>query len=262
MAEKTKRKPRAAKAPPRAAVRSREGDESERTLGRGVALGLPLLTLLAAVGVGVVAGVGSALLVLAAGGLLGAIALLWASVRTLSGDAPLASDLEEAIVRTRGVDDLAEQKLRVLRALKDLESEHALGKIDDADFAAIDARYREEAKRILRAMDVEIAPALEEAERVAAAYLAKEAGTEGAASVDAPGDAARPPEDAARAPQEAVPARKDAAPAATAADAPPEAARAVCPSCATSNEADATFCKQCGTPMKTAPAAEKADAST
>jgi len=262
MAEKTKRKPRAAKAPAPAAKRSREGDESERALGRGVALGLPLLTVLAAVGVGLLAGIGSALLVLAAGVLLGAIALLWASVRTLSGDAPLSSALEEATVRTRGVDDLAEQKVRVLRALKDLESEHALGKMDDADFAAIDARYREEAKRILRAMDVEIAPALEEAERVATAYLAKHVPHDGAASAPATDDA---PPAAPSSPGGEPPARgaPDSAPSvAEAAQVAAEPARATCPSCATSNEADATFCKQCGTPMKRAASVEKVDAPT
>jgi hypothetical protein len=246
MAEKTKRKPRAAKAPSRALVRSREGDESERSLGRGVAIALPLLTVFASMAVGLLAGVGSALLVLAAGTLLGTIALLWASVRTLSGDAPLTSALEEAIVRVGGVDDLAEQKVRVLRALKDLESEHALGKMDDADFAEIDARYREEAKRVLRAMDVEIAPALEEAERVAAAYLAKRAPADVSASADAADDAA--------------PAAAAPAPMADAPTAAGEAGRAACPSCATSNEADATFCKQCGAAMKRAPGTEKVDA--
>ena len=34
----------------------------------------------------------------------------------------------------------------MLRALKDLESEHAIGKIDDADYASFVARYRDEAK--------------------------------------------------------------------------------------------------------------------
>jgi hypothetical protein len=234
MAEKTKRKPRAAKsAPP--AQRSRAGDDSERSLGRGVALGLPLLSVLAALAVGVLGSVGSALLVLAAGTLLGAIALLWASVRTLSGDAPLSRSLEEAIVRTRGVDDLDEQKRRLLRALKDLESEHALGKIDDADFAAIDATYRDEAKRVMREMDVVVAPAIEEAERVAAEYLAKRA------SPDA-------------APKEDAPVVADVAPA-------PPTERATCASCGTSNEADATFCKQCGASMKRT-RAEKADAAT
>src|SRR5580658_10321038 len=75
-------------------TRSRDSDAAERALGRAVALGLPLTAVLGAVVAGVVASVGSALLVLAAGALIGTIGLLWASVRTLSGDAPLAEGFE------------------------------------------------------------------------------------------------------------------------------------------------------------------------
>jgi hypothetical protein len=74
-----------------------------------------------ALAVGIVESVGSALLVQASGTLLGCIALLWASVRTLTGDAPLPVDLEALAARRHGVDDLGEQKTRVLRALKDLD---------------------------------------------------------------------------------------------------------------------------------------------
>src|SRR5262245_42981521 len=98
-------------------TRSPEADEAERRLGKAVALGLPGLCLVAAVGVGVGGGVASAFLVLASGALLGAIALLWASVRTLSGDAPLPVDLETVAARDPAVDDMAERKRRVLRAL-------------------------------------------------------------------------------------------------------------------------------------------------
>lgn len=231
--------------PPRpAAFAQREADESERRLGRAVAVVLPIACVLGAAGVGAVAGVGSALLVLAAGTLLGAIGLLWASIRTLSGDAPLAGDLEALVTQRRDVDELAERKRRVLRALKDLESEHALGKIDDEDYRDVAARYRDEAKQIMREMDGEVAPMLQEAERVATEYLAKRGRIRRG---DGPADAATA--DAA--------AEDDEAPRA------PAESRTACPSCGTSNEADATFCKQCGASMNGAPArAEKADAPT
>jgi hypothetical protein len=222
-----------------------EADESERKLGRAVAFGLPLMCLVAAMVVGVVAGVGSALLVLASGALLGAIGLLWASVRTLSGDAPLPEDLEVKALQRHDVDELAERKRRVLRALKDLESEHALGKIDDADYREVVARYRDEAKRVMKEMDGEVAPLIQEAERVATEYLAKRGGgqpSEGAAHAGVDGS----PRGTAS--NEAVSRAQDS--------------RAACPSCATSNEADATFCKQCGASMKGAPTTEKIDAPT
>ena len=106
-----------------------EWDEAERTLGRAVALGLPVASVLGAILVGFVASLGSGLLVLAAGALLGAITLVWVSVRTLSGDAPLAAGFQELAAKRHGVDALSEDKRRVLRALKDLENEHELGKI-------------------------------------------------------------------------------------------------------------------------------------
>ena len=211
--------------------RARDGDEAERLVGRAVAVGLPIVSVVSAVVVGFVASVGSGLLVLASGALLGTIALLWASVRTLSGDAPLPADLEALAAQNRDVDALAEQKRRVLRALKDLESEHALGKIDDADYETIAMQYREEAKALMREMDQNAAPALAEAERIAREYLATQGlgpgGTSEARPLESGGGATADPNEVAR-------------------------VRLVCLDCATSNEPDAAFCKKCGAAMKAA----------
>ncbi|HEX3343776.1 MAG TPA: zinc ribbon domain-containing protein [Polyangiaceae bacterium] len=228
------RKARKAHAVPSVKVRARDADEAERTLGRAVSLGLPLLAVVAAIGVGLVASLGSGLLVLASGALLGTIALLWASVRTLSGDAPLPMDLEAIAARRHAVDDLGEQKTRVLRALKDLEAEHALGKIDDADYDVIVARYRDEAKTVMRQMDLEVAPLREEAERLAHDYLQKK-GVVAAEDVPTPAVAVEAP---------------------AAADFRPR-----CASCETANDPDAAFCKKCGSPMKAAVPGEASDAA-
>src|SRR5579872_5932152 len=105
-----------------------ETEEAERRLGRAVALGLPLLGGAGAVVAGVTASFGSAILVLASTALLSTIALLWVSLRTLSGDAPLPTAFEDGPPRDARTDDLSERKRRVLRALKDLENERGLGK--------------------------------------------------------------------------------------------------------------------------------------
>jgi hypothetical protein len=210
------------------AAHTEDGDEAERFLGRIVALGLPAASIVAAIVVGFVASVGSALLVIASGALLGTIALLWASVRTLSGDAPLPADLELLAAQHRDVDALAEQRCWVLRALKDLEAERALGKIDEADYEAIAMQYRDEAKALMRQMEADGAPALAEAEKAAREYLAA---------------------------QGLGPAAKDAAPARAGAR-----ERVTCVACATSNEPDAAFCKKCGAAMKAA--AEERDATS
>ena len=235
MAERARRK-RREDAPPPPPARSRDADEAERSLGRLVGYGLPAIAVVAAVIVGFVASVSSALLVLAAGALLGAIALLWASVRTLSGDAPLSSEMESLAAKRLGVDDLAERKRRVLRALKDLEAEHAIGKIDDEDFGTVTAGYREEAKELMRQMDLAVAPLREQAERMAREYLEKHGARAGGGNS---GNGA-----------EAPPAREEL---------PTE--RVDCGSCGKSNDADATFCKHCGAAMKGA-SSEKTDATT
>jgi hypothetical protein len=209
------------------AAATRDSDESERSLARLVAIGLPLGGLVGAIAVGAIAGVGSALLVVAAAALLGTIALLWASVRTLSGDAPLALDLEAVGARRHGVDALSEQKRRVLRALKDLESERAVGKIEEADYDMLVARYRDEAKSVMREMDLQVAPLRDEAEKLARAHLKKRGlAPEGTAAPEAAASPAPAP-----------------APVIT-------GERVTCERCKTSNEPDATFCKQCGGSLK------------
>jgi hypothetical protein len=200
--------------------RSEDEARAERSLGRAVAIGLPVACVAAAVLVSMTGGMGPALLVLASGALLAGIALVWASIRTLSGDAPLSIGLEAAAGRQLGGDDLLEQKRRVLRALKDVEGEHALGRIDDADYEALVSRYREEAKAVMRELDLQVAPMREEAERRAGQYLARH----GLRAAEGSGE---PP------PQRAE-ARTD---------------RLECRSCGASNEGDASFCKSCGATM-------------
>lgn len=200
-------------------AQGRESAAAERSLARAVAVGLPVASVGGAVAAGIAAGPGSALLVLASGALLATIALLWASLRTLSGDAPLPLNLELGPVRRSEASELSERKRRVLRALKDLEGEHELGKIDDADYEVIAARYRDEAKGIMRDLDRQTGPARAEAERIAQEYLSRRARSSAGGT---------PP-----------PSRAPAADRA--------GARIACPSCGVSNESDAAYCKRCGT---------------
>jgi tellurite resistance protein/ribosomal protein L40E len=215
-----------------------KNDDAERALARAFAIGLPILTVLAATAVTFVFSVGPALLVLAAGMLLGVIGLFWASLRTLSGEAPLSEGLVAVNVMSRASssESPAERKRRVLQALKDLEHEHAVGKIDDADFAQISARYREDAKTLMREADIEIEPLRARAEEIARAHLSKKGLADGA--------------------DEEPDAREKASGAKAEATAAP--ARITCAKCSTSNEPDATFCKKCGASLT---AAEPSDAT-
>ena len=107
--------------------------------------------------------------------------------------------------RTRAA--LDREKTLVLRSIKELEFDRAMGKLSDADFHDMGTRLRARAKRLMQQLDVEGRGYRDRIERELAARLAE---------------------------AEAEPARP----------APP--ARRACGRCGTGNEPDAKFCKGCG----------------
>jgi hypothetical protein len=213
------------------ANRALQEAEAERRFGRNVLIVIPAGTVVGAMIVGSMTNVGTALLVLAGGTLLGVVALFWASLRTLSGDAPLPEDLEEAALRRAPLDELRSRKRMFLRALKDLENERALGKMDDADFEMISQRNRAEIKRVMRELDDLVGPHRKRAEDMAKEYLDDVRRTEPhpGGYRDSLGTKA-----VKKAPKEEEEPRAA------------NPARETCASCNTSNEADAKFCKSCG----------------
>lgn len=219
-----------------------EADEAERSLARNLAYGLPAVTWLAALGLGLFTSIGPALLVIGAGALLGTIALLWASLRTLGGDAPLPAGLASEAIVSRTHRTAEDRKRAVLLALKDLEHERAIGKIDDEDYKDVAERYRAEAKQLLKQLDDEAAPNRARAEKIARAHLAKRGLGE-----KAPGDDEDDvePVKPRLSIEPAPPTTKSSQPP------PPMTAddRATCAKCGTSNETDAAFCKKCGAKM-------------
>lgn len=129
----------------------------------------PLLVVILASLFGHHFGLGVGLLIVAGGVLSGSIWLIWSSLQGLSGDAPLT--LDEAL--SLGAPSAEEeQKRAVLRALKDLEYERAVGKINEADYTNLAEHYRNEAKRLLRAVDADLGPERERAEQLLTERLA------------------------------------------------------------------------------------------
>jgi hypothetical protein len=143
-------------------------------------------------------------------------------LRTIAGDAPLARGFEQLARReVESPDGPAARKRTALRALKDLELEHSIGKIDDKDYEELAARYREEAKSVLREIEREAIPLRERAEQIARAHLLRRLATPVT-------------------PQVAVnPARR-------AVDSGERVERMKCPSCRSTRDPDAIFCKVCG----------------
>ncbi len=102
--------------------------------------------------------------------LVAALVAIWNSLRFVEGGAPLS------IETTRDLPEhaaLVDEKNSLLRAIKDLEYEHAVGKISDADFQRLDTAYRARAKQVLALLDRDVKPLYERAERMIAEHVAK-----------------------------------------------------------------------------------------
>jgi hypothetical protein len=127
--------------------------------------GLPVLTIAIALGLGLMRGPALSILALAGGVLLGVIVLFWSSLRVLSGEVPLSPELDALENRSTGSLDLLARKKMLLRALKDLENERAVGKMGQEDFDELSAGLRAELKGVLRRIDASLAPHRAEAER-------------------------------------------------------------------------------------------------
>ncbi|MFT3773818.1 MAG: zinc ribbon domain-containing protein [Minicystis sp.] len=231
-------------------ITDKPGDDDralDQRLTEYLKLGIPVATLACAVAAGYAQGAPAVVLVLAGGALVGVIAIFWASIRTLVGETPLSGADAYALGAPRAEE---EQKRAVLRALKDLEFERSVGKISEEDYEALVAKYRAEAKRLLRVLDEESQPEREKVEEILLERLQQAGLAEGEA----------PP---AKKKKGAKPATKKAAekreePKAEAEKAEPEkaepeetekprtTAKARCTDCGTMNDADAVFCKKCG----------------
>ncbi len=150
---------------------------SDRALARVVAIGLPTGTILFALVAIAMFSISFGLLILIGGALLGVIALFWASLRTLSGEADVD---EDDVAADDAFDERARlsRKKMLLRALKDLERERALEKITAEDFTEVAARYRDELKTLMRSLDDDLSSRREKAEALLREHLAKPAETE------------------------------------------------------------------------------------
>ena len=113
-----------------------------------------------------------------------------------------------AVVTGKRRKELEREKQALLKALKELDFDHQMGKVSDKDFADISATYRARAIRVMRQLD--------EAGRDYEAMIA--------ARTSRRGQASRRP---ARRPR-------------------PRSKPDKCAKCGTRNDADAEFCKKCG----------------
>jgi hypothetical protein len=125
---------------------------------------------------------------------------------------------------------LEREKQLVLRSIKELEFDRAMGKLAPGDFDEVSARLRLRALRLMQQLDADTVAPRERLERELAERL------RGGAAPTAPA-ASTPTVSESTAPMQA-----------------PEAAAAVCADCGAANDADARFCKACGTRLAAADA--------
>lgn len=167
----------------------------------GVALLVPATVL-----VGSRWGAGAGVLVAASGALALALGLLYRSVGALlsaAGAGTVEVELEPGETVA-----LEHEKAALLRTLKDLEYERAVGKISEEDFQSAGKQYRARAVEVLAHIDRDLAPWRKKAEQAIAKRL-----------TDAPPAAAPRAE---------------------------ESARLACAVCGTELDPDSVFCKKCG----------------
>ena len=148
----------------------------------------------------------------------------WRTFAPLVGeDAPAGPQLLGG--RTRAA--IEREKTLVLRSIKDLEFDHAMGKVSDKDFAEMDGRLRSRAAGLMRQLDAGTGYR-EDIQR----EIDKRIGPR----------RAHPPTQVASPAPAAPPAPSTSAAAAA-------TATRLCLSCCTVNDADARFCKGCGYQM-------------
>jgi len=137
-------------------------------------------------------------------------------IATLRAIRPLVSEQDDrsAVIGQRTRAALEQEKVTTLRSIKELEFDRAMGKVSEEDFREMSGRLRARAARLMRQLDAGTGyrTRIEEA-------LAKRLGEAGGAA-------------------------KDGSPAKTGTY--EGAAVRTCPKCATGNDADARFCKNCG----------------
>jgi zinc ribbon protein len=133
--------------------------------------------------------------------------------------------------RTRGA--LEREKTLLLRSIKELEFDRAMGKVSEKDFAEMSGRLRVRAARLMRQLDAGAGYRSEIEKEIAKRMGEAPAGPTKQDPAHAPSRTlagVRPTEDAGRV-LVSIPA-------------------VACPSCGTSNDADARFCKHCGHSME------------
>jgi hypothetical protein len=164
----------------------------------------------------------------------GAAAMGVAAMRTFAPLTGKSGPLAPPVIGGRTRAALERDKALVLRSIKELEFDRAMGKVSDRDFTEMSARLRGRAARILRQLDAG-SGYREAIDREVARRLASE--PPAASEAKQPGSP-KPVVASQRVDDDDSGAGVQGA-----------SATSACAACGTSNDADARFCKECGERM-------------
>lgn len=187
--------------------------------------------------------------------LIAALSFLWRSLRAAFGAAD-SFHLPSAEAESRRI--LEERKTALLSNLADLEFEHAGDKISDEDYEALDKKLRVEAKRVLRLLDDDVKPYRAKAEKRLKGYLSERgAPYRTTANAEVPASVLTAVDEKKglfihddQFPEGTPKAAKELLAAALKKTIDEKNLLHKCSECETTNDADAVFCKKCGTSME------------
>ncbi len=128
--------------------------------------------------------------------------------------------------------ELLARREAMLTAIKDLEFDHAVGKIEEKDFQVLNARLRAEAIQVLKELDRYLGSAMEDLDAQLEAEIARR-------RRQIPDVAALEAQIEAE-----IAALRERTPTTT-----PSSDGRICPRCGSSLDADDRFCSQCGAPV-------------
>ncbi len=182
--------------------------------------------------------VGTGVLVVAGGLVVGVLVVGYLAIDALLSDTEDLSTVAD--FAQSELKEAEREKSAILGSIRDLENERDLGKISAADFEALDAFFRKRAIDVMKKIDRDLSSWRKRAEALVAERVDQAKRAAPVAAVAAPARTAPAP--ARTAP--VAPSKKDAESAAAAAPLAP--ATRACGACDTPIDPDSNFCKKCG----------------
>ncbi len=179
--------------------------------------------------------------------LSGAALLFWEALRSALDPLAPGDGEDDPVVRLLAQSELEERKKAALRAIKDLQFEFSIGRLSEQDFNELSERYRNEARQVMVELDAALGTHLQEAE-AEFDRIAAEAQTQPDAKAAETDSVSKKAEKSSQVPK-VKSGERAAEQAGQEGLSTSNATDKTCAKCATRNDVDAKFCKNCAEPL-------------